>query len=74
MRLEIVKPNQPLKVGDQVVFSNAGAYTLAKAHTFNGVNLPTIYAITEEGDLVLKKRFTYADFAGKWGADGSIAD
>ena len=65
---------QPLEVGDKVVFCNAGAYTLSKAHTFNGVNLPTIYAITDEGDLVLKKRFTYADFAGKWGADGSIPD
>jgi hypothetical protein len=41
---------------------------------FNGVNLPTIYAITEGGDLVLKKGFTYADFAAKWGADASISD
>ena len=65
---------QPLAVGDKVVFCNAGAYTFSKAHTFNGVNLPTIYAITEEGNLVLKKRFTYADFAGRWGANGSIAD
>ena len=65
---------EPLEVGKKVVFSNAGAYTLSKAHMFNGVNLPTIYAITEVGDLVLKKGFTYADFAGKWGADASIAD
>jgi len=65
---------EPLEVGKRVVFSNAGAYTLSKAHMFNGVNLPTIYAITEGGDLVLKKGFSYADFAGKWGADASIAD
>ena len=65
---------QPLEVGSKVVFSNAGAYTLSKAHMFNGVNLPTIYAISGAGDLVLKKRFTYADFAGRWGADASIAD
>ena len=65
---------EPLEVGKKVVFSNAGAYTLSKAHMFNGINLPTIYAITEVGDLVLKKGFTYADFAGKWGADASIAD
>ncbi len=57
-----------------MVFSNAGAYTLSKSHMFNGVNLPTIYAITEGGALVLKKGFTYADFAGKWGADASISD
>ena len=65
---------EPLEVGERVVFSNAGAYTLSKAHRFNGVNLPTVYAINQVGDLVFKKGFTYADFAGKWGADASFAD
>ena len=59
--------DQPLQVGDRVVFCNMGAYTLAKAHTFNGVNLPDIYAVTQEGDVELKRRFTYSDFAAKWG-------
>ena len=59
---------QPLAVGDRVIFYNAGAYTLAKAHTFNGVNLPTIYALDESGRLELKRRFTYADYAARWGA------
>ena len=58
---------QPLAVGDRVMFDNAGAYTLAKAHTFNGVNLPTIYALTEAGQLELKRRFSYADYAARWG-------
>ena len=60
--------DRPLKVGERVVFRNAGAYTLVKAHTFNGVNLPTIYALTQDGDLQLKRRYTYADFAARWGA------
>ena len=60
--------HQPLTVGDKVVFYNAGAYTMTKAHTFNGINLPTIYAMTEGGSLELKKRFTYADYAARWGA------
>ncbi len=59
--------DQPLAVGDRVIFDNAGAYTLAKAHTFNGVNLPTIYALTESGQLELKRRFSYADYAARWG-------
>lgn len=59
---------QPLAEGDRVIFHNAGAYTLAKAHTFNGVNLPTIYALTASGRLELKRRFTYADYAARWGA------
>ncbi len=59
---------RPLAVGQRVAFPNAGAYTLVKAHTFNGVNLPTIYALTPQGDLQLKRRYTYADFAARWGA------
>jgi carboxynorspermidine decarboxylase len=59
---------QPLAVGDKVVFYNAGAYTMTKAHTFNGINLPAIYALTDAGALELKKRFTYADYAARWGA------
>lgn len=60
--------DQPLAVGDRVIFDNAGAYTLAKAHNFNGVNLPAIYALTESGQLELKRRFSYADYAAHWGA------
>ena len=60
--------DHPLAVGDRVVFFNMGAYTLVKAHMFNGVNLPTIYALTSGGDLLMKRRYTYDDFAARWGA------
>ena len=60
--------DDPLAVGDRVVFLNMGAYTLVKAHMFNGVNLPTIYALDAEGNLITKRRFTYDDFASRWGA------
>ena len=66
--------NEPLEVGAKVVFRNAGAYTLSKAHMFNGVNLPSISSLTETGELVLRKRFTYADYAGRWGANGHGLD
>ena len=59
----------PLAVGDRVAFKNAGAYTLTKAHMFNGVDLPAIYALTESGDLQLKKEFGYPTFADRWKAD-----
>jgi len=61
--------NQPLELGSRVVFANAGAYSLVKAHMFNGINLPTIYVLTEMGELVMKKRFTYDDFASRCGVD-----
>ena len=65
--------DEPLVAGSRVVFYNAGAYTLPKAHTFNGVNLPTIYAVSESGNLVLKKRFTYAEYADRWGEDAAVS-
>ena len=60
--------SEPLDVDDRVLFENAGAYTLSKAHMFNGIDLPAIYALTEAGDLVLKKEFGYSAFADRWKA------
>lgn len=58
---------EPLEVGEQIIFCNAGAYTLSKAHTFNGINMPSIYSITPEKSLVSKKNFTYDEYAERWG-------
>ena len=63
---------EPLEIGSRVVFSDAGAYTLVKAHMFNGINLPTIYALKENGELEMKKRFTYEDFANRCGVDTNV--
>ena len=62
---------EPLAVGDRVVFSNSGSYTLAKASTFNGVALPSVYALTTSGDLVLQSSPSYEDFAARWGLPAS---
>ena len=59
--------HEPLDVGSKIVFANAGAYSLVKANYFNGINLPSIYALTAEGELVLEKKFTYEDFARQCG-------
>ena len=56
-----------LKVGDKVVFSNSGSYTLVKAHTFNGVALPSVYALDARGKLELKGGPSYAEYAARWG-------
>lgn len=52
----------PLKVGSRVAFANTGAYTLVKAHRFNGINLPTVYRRDETGELAIVQRFSYDDF------------
>lgn len=61
--------DQPLVVGSRIVFEDAGAYSIVKAHMFNGINLPSIYVLTELGEMVLRKEFTYEDFASRWGVD-----
>jgi carboxynorspermidine decarboxylase len=66
--------DEPLEIGSQVVFADMGAYTMVKAHMFNGVNLPTIYSVSEDGELELQKRFTFRDFSNRCGeeADASL--
>ena len=60
--------DEPLAVDDRVVFENAGAYTLAKAHMFNGIGLPAVYVMNPSGALELKQEFGYPAFAGRWKA------
>ena len=53
----------PLAVGSRITFLNMGAYTLSKAHRFNGVGLPTIYARRADGTLEMIKEDTFEEFA-----------
>ena len=64
---------EPLEVGSKVVFTDAGAYTLVKAHTFNGLNLPSVYALTAQNNLVLKKQFSFEEFAYRWGMEPDVS-
>lgn len=59
---------KPLAIGDRVIFENTGAYTLPKAHMFNGIDLPAIYALTHNGELLLKREFGYPAFVDRWKA------
>ena len=61
----------PLDVGDRVVFRDSGSYTLTKASMFNGVALPSVYALTQDGELVLKGSPSYGEFAARWGLTAS---
>ncbi len=63
---------EPLRVGDRVVFCNSGSYTLTKATTFNGVALPSVYALTPDGELVLQSSPSYEEFAVRWGLAGEF--
>lgn len=57
---------QPLEVGDRLLFRNVGSYTLTKAQMFNGINLPSIYALRDAGRLELLREFGYQDYESRW--------
>lgn len=59
---------QPLQVGSLVAFPDFGAYTLVKAHFFNGINLPSIYSLGEGNALRLRARSSYSSFLEHCGA------
>ena len=63
----------PIEIGSQIIFPNAGAYTICRANTFNGVNLPTIYKRNRNGNLVLEKQHTYEDFMIRAGAQTHVS-
>lgn len=49
---------QPLAIGSQIVFENVGAYSLVKAHMFNGINLPKLAVLAESGEVVFLRNLT----------------
>lgn len=57
--------NRIPEVGERLVFSNVGAYSLIKANRFNGYNLPDIYRINQ-GCLFPYKRYDYEDYRRQW--------
>ena len=58
---------EPLEIGSRVVFEEVGAYTLVRAHRFNGVELPTICKICENGQVEVCRKYSYEDFANFYG-------
>ena len=64
---------EPLEVGSRVVFENVGAYALSKAHMFNGINLPSVYVIREDGQVTLSSRSTEDEFLARSGVGSGAA-
>jgi len=58
--------DQPLSVGDRLVFMDMAHYTMVKNTTFNGVRLPSIATWEPRtGTLEVVRRFGYEDYAGR---------
>lgn len=54
--------DQPLKVGDRVVFNDMIHYTMVKTNTFNGVKHPSIGVWNEKKGFILLREFGYEDY------------
>jgi carboxynorspermidine decarboxylase len=59
--------NEPLEIGSRITFENVGAYSIVKANMFNGINLPSIYVLSQSGELELIKESSLDDFVGRFG-------
>lgn len=58
--------DEPLKVGDRLVFHDMAHYTMVKNTMFNGINLPDIVLYDPKTDrYTLQRRFTYEDFKSR---------
>lgn len=51
--------------GDRLVFGDMAIYSMCKNNTFNGIPLPSIYLLKENGSVESIKRFSYDDFKGR---------
>ena len=54
--------DQPLTVGDRVIFEDMIHYTMVKTTLFNGVAHPAIAIQSEEGQVEVVRKFSYPDY------------
>ncbi len=56
---------EKISVGDRLVFEDMAIYSMVKNNTFNGMPLPAIALLHEDGTAELVKEFGYEDFKGR---------
>ena len=54
-----------LSAGERLMLGDMAIYSMCKNNTFNGIPLPSIYILHENGGIELVKRFSYEDFKGR---------
>ena len=52
-------------IGDRLVFEDMAIYSMVKNNTFNGMPLPDIDILRENGEVEVIKRFGYEDFKSR---------
>ena len=54
--------DEPLQIGDKIIFEDQMHYTMVKATTFNGIGLPSIAVKKLDGSIEILRNFNYEDF------------
>ncbi|MCF6205671.1 MAG: carboxynorspermidine decarboxylase [Sulfurovum sp.] len=57
--------DEPLKIGDKIIFEDQMHYTMVKATTFNGIKLPSIAIEKVNGSIEVIREFGYEDFKNR---------
>lgn len=58
----VYKFDKELKIGDKIIFEDQIHYTIVKNTTFNGIKLPDLHLVSENGEILASKFFGYDDF------------
>ncbi len=59
--------DEPLRIGDRIVFHDMSHYTMVKTTTFNGVPLPSIAMLDEDGEIGKVRQFGYEEYRRRLG-------
>lgn len=54
--------DREIKAGDRLYFQDMAIYSMVKNNTFNGIGLPAIVAMNEQGNCRIIRQFGYEDF------------
>ena len=57
--------DEPLKIGDKIIFEDQIHYTFVKNTTFNGIKLPSLALKKKDGTIKIIKEFGYEEYKGR---------
>ena len=57
--------DNPINIGDKLIFTDMAHYSMVKNNTFNVINLPSIAVYTEKDGVKVIRSFKYEDFRNR---------
>jgi len=57
--------DEPLKIGDDIIFEDMIHYTIVKTNMFNGIPHPKLALLQSDGELKLYRKFDYEDYKNR---------